>query len=65
MTALGHPDAPDFVEPVTVDAGLCTSCSRTDDDPIHDPFAAGAGATASGHQFAPVATERTQHTEAV
>ena len=39
-------------------------CGRGEADPIHDPFAAGSGATASGHQFVPLATERPQHIEA-
>ena len=39
-------------------------CGLGDDDPIHDPFAAGSGATAAGHPFVPLATERHEQTEA-
>lgn len=35
-------------------------CGRLEGDPIHDPFAPDAGATASGHQFVPLAIEHTK-----
>ena len=60
MSSPSHPDDLGFVEPHADGSGPCTSCDRDGDDPIHNPFAAGSGATASGHQFVPLATEHTK-----